>query len=61
MPAMGMLGTTARVEARVMKPAPVMPLAPFEVSIATPMMVSSCIRVSSVLVAWAMNRAAIVM
>jgi hypothetical protein len=60
MPATGMVGTTASVAASVMKPAPVMPLAPFEVSIATPRMVSSCISVSSVLVAWATNRAAMV-
>src|SRR5450830_659712 len=57
MPATGMVGTTARV----MKPAPVMPEAPLEVSMATPRMVSSCSRVRSVLVAWATNRAAIVM
>ncbi|OEZ93055.1 hypothetical protein JAB8_01670 [Janthinobacterium sp. HH106] len=61
MPATGIVGTTARVAARVMKPAPVMPDAPFDVSIATPRMVSSCQIVSSVLVACATNRAAMVM
>ena len=34
-------GTTASVAARVMKPAPVTPLAPLEVSMATPSRVSS--------------------
>ena len=35
MPATGTEGTTDSVAARVMKPAPVMPAAPFELSIAT--------------------------
>ncbi len=61
MPATGIVGTTASVAASVMKPAPVMPDAPFEVSIATSRMVSSWVSVRSVLVACATNRAAIVM
>ena len=36
MPATGTLGTTDSVAASVMKPAPVTPAAPFELSIATP-------------------------
>ena len=35
MPATGTSGTTARVAARVMKPAPVTPAAPLELSMAT--------------------------
>ncbi len=61
MPDSGMVGTTASVAASVMKPAPVTPLAPFDVSIATASSVSCCIHVSSMLVACAMNSTAIVM
>ena len=61
MPDSGIVGTTASVAASVMKPAPVTPLAPFEVSIVTPSSVSCCVHVRSVLVACAMNSTAIVM
>ena len=61
MPAIGTLGTTARVAARVMKPAPVMPAAPLDDSIATSSSrICSC-SVSWMFSAWAMNRAAMVM
>src|SRR5438128_719762 len=46
-PATGIEGTTASVAASVMKPAPVTPDAPLEVSIATPRMVSCCRNVRS--------------
>ena len=59
-PATGIDGTTASVAASVMKPAPVTPDAPFEVSIATPRMVSCCLNVRSMLSACATNNAAIV-
>ena len=59
-PATGIDGTTASVAARVMKPAPVTPEAPFDVSIATPRMVSSCFSVRSMFRAWATNSDAIV-
>src|ERR1700730_5187444 len=42
LPANGIAGTTDRVPTRAMKPAPVMPLAPFEVSIETPRIASCC-------------------
>src|SRR5690606_284158 len=42
MPATGSVGTTASVAASVMKPAPVTPLAPLDVSIATPRMTACC-------------------
>ncbi len=61
MPATGTSGTTASVAARVMKPAPVTPAAPLELSIATSSSAIWCHRVSSVLVACAMNSAARVM
>ena len=44
----GIEGATAKVEASVTKPAPVIPDAPFDVSIATVKMVSSCPSVSGV-------------
>ncbi len=59
--AIGMSGTTARVAARVMKPAPVTPLAPLEVSMATPSRLAICSQLRWVLVAWARNRVARVM
>ncbi len=59
-PATGIDGTTARVAARVMNPAPVTPEAPFDVSIATPRIVSSCLRVRSMFSACATNSEAIV-
>ena len=58
MPATGTSGTTIRVAARVMKPAPVIPAAPLELSIATSKRVSCCQMVRSIFSAWAMNRAA---
>jgi len=57
----GMSGMIVSVAARVTKPAPVTPEAPFEVSIATSRRVSSCPSVSGVLVAWARNSVASVM
>ena len=59
-PATGIDGTTASVAASVMKPAPVTPEAPFEVSIATPRMVNCCRSVRSMLSACATNSEAIV-
>ena len=56
-----MSGTTASVAASVMKPAPVTPEAPFEVSTATSRIVSSWPSVRWVLVAWARNSVASVM
>ena len=44
-----------------MKPAPATPLAPLEVSMATPSRVTSWPMLSGVLVAWARNRVAKVM
>ena len=61
MPATGTSGTTASVAASVMKPAPVTPAAPFELSIATSSSMIWWPRLSSVLVACAMNNAASVM
>ena len=59
-PATGIDGTTASVAASVMKPAPVTPEAPFDVSIATPSSVSCCVSVRSMFSACATNSAAIV-
>ena len=57
-----MSGITASVAASVMKPAPVTPEAPFEVSIATPRMVALLPeRERRVPSAWARNRVASVM
>ena len=58
--ATGMVPTDASVAASTMKPDPVTPAAPFEVSSSTPMMPSCCHRVSSVLVACARKIAAMV-
>jgi len=58
--ATGIVPTEANVAARTMNPLPVRPAAPFEVSNKTPMMPSWCVKVRSVLVACARNRAAIV-
>ncbi|MNR22139.1 hypothetical protein D3C85_1390790 [compost metagenome] len=60
MPATGMLSMVARVAARVMKPEPVTPAEPLEVSSSTPSTISWSIRVNGVLVAWAMKMAAMV-
>ena len=59
-PATGIVGTTASVAASVMNPAPVTPHAPFEVSIATPSSVISCVSVRSMLSACATKIDAIV-
>ena len=53
--------TAASVAASVMKPAPVTPEAPLEVSIATPTMMSCCLRSSGMFSACAMNKVASVM
>ncbi|MNS99710.1 hypothetical protein D3C72_1341200 [compost metagenome] len=60
MPATGMVGTTASVAASVMKPEPVTPLAPLDVTMATARIVSCWSSVSSMPVAWAMKITAIV-
>ncbi|VTY29709.1 Uncharacterised protein [Xylophilus ampelinus] len=59
-PATGTCPTADSVAASTMKPLPVTPAAPLEVSSSTASSVSSCISVIGVLVAWAMNTAAIV-
>jgi len=56
-----LFGIAASVAANVMKPAPVTPEAPFEVSIATAIMVAYCPKDSSAPTAWARNRVANVM
>ena len=61
MPATGTEGTTERVAARVMKPAPVMPAAPFEESMATRSSRIWSPSERSMLQAWAMKSAASVM
>jgi len=61
MPGTSRGSTTASVAASVMKPAPVMPEAPFEVSIATTRMVICCPSVRSKPSACAMNSVASVM
>ena len=61
MPATGTEGTTDRVAARVMKPAPVTPAAPLELSIATPSSSSWSPSDRCTPQAWAMNSAARVM
>ena len=53
--------TTVSVAASVMKPAPVTPEAPFEVSIATTRMTSCCSRLRWTPSAWLMNSVASVM
>ncbi|MNY67361.1 hypothetical protein D3C86_2049340 [compost metagenome] len=60
MPATGMWSSEARVAARVMKPEPVTPAEPFEVSSSTPSTISWSVSVNGVLVAWAMKMAAMV-
>ena len=60
MPATGMVPNEARVAARVIKPEPVTPAEPFEVSISTPSTMNWSIMESGVLVAWAIKMAAIV-
>ena len=55
-----MVGIDDSVAASTMKPEPVTPDAPFEVSTRTASSVASCASVISVLVACAMNTAAIV-
>ena len=59
-PATGIDGTTASVAASVMNPAPVTPEAPFDVSIATPRIVSCCFSVRSMFSACATKSDAIV-
>src|SRR5260363_394294 len=59
-PERGTVGTTDKVAANVIKPAPATPLAPLEVSMATARSVSCCMSVRSVFVACAMNSTAIV-
>ena len=61
MPGTSRGSTTASVAASVMKPAPVTPLAPFEVSIATSRIVICWPNVRSTPSACAMNRVASVM
>ena len=58
--ATGTVPSEARVAARTMKPEPVTPAAPLEVSSRMPIRPSSWPRVRSVLVAWARNTAAMV-
>ena len=58
MPGTSRGSTTDKVAARVMNPAPVTPLDPLEVSIATRRIVSCCPSVSSTPIAWAMNSVA---
>jgi hypothetical protein len=55
------VGTIDSVAASVMKPAPVTPAAPFELTIAPAAAAIWSPSDSSMLVAWAMNRAASVM
>ena len=59
-PATGTLPTADRVAASTMKPLPVTPAAPFDVNSSTSNSVSCCASVIGVLVACAMNIAAIV-
>ena len=59
-PATGTLPTADNVAANTMKPLPVTPAAPLEVSISTASSVTCCVSDMSVLVAWAMNMAAMV-
>ena len=59
-PATGTSPTADSVAASTMKPLPVTPAAPFEVSSSTASSVSCCVSVIGVLVACAMNTAAIV-
>jgi hypothetical protein len=61
MPATGTEGTTDKVAARVMKPAPVTPAAPLLLSMATPSSSACCSHDRCTPVAWAMNSAARVM
>src|SRR5713226_8431463 len=61
MPATGMVGTTISVPTSAMNAAPCTPLAPFDVRTATAKMVSCCVSVRCVLVAWATKSAASVM
>ncbi|MNT85747.1 hypothetical protein D3C72_2259420 [compost metagenome] len=60
-PATGTTGSTIRVLVSMTNAAPVTPAAPFEVSIATRIKTIWLERESSVLVAWAINRIAMVM
>ncbi len=59
-PATGMVGIAAKVAAKVMKPLPVTPAAPLEVSISTPRIVKVWVQVRGVLVACATKTAAMV-
>src|SRR5258708_24205822 len=59
-PATGNVPTLDKVAANTMKPLPVTPAAPFDVSISTASKVSCWKKDIGVLVAWAMNRVAIV-
>ena len=59
-PATGTAPTAESVAASTMKPLPVTPAAPLDVSSNTPSRVSCWVSVIGVLVAWAMNTAAIV-
>ena len=59
-PATGTLPTADSVAASTMKPLPVTPAAPLEVSSSTSSSVIWCDRSSGVLVAWAMKTAAMV-
>ncbi|MCY1383495.1 hypothetical protein D9M69_716250 [compost metagenome] len=59
-PATGTCPTADSVAASTMKPLPVTPAAPFEVSSSTASSVISCVSVIGVLVACAINTAAIV-
>ncbi|MNW20651.1 hypothetical protein D3C71_2211340 [compost metagenome] len=61
MPATGTVGTTESVAASVMKPAPVMPAAPLELSMATSSSSTWSPSDSGISMAWAMKRAASVM
>jgi len=54
----GTVGTTERLAASVIKPAPVTPVEPFEVSIVTSNNVISCAKLKCVLVACARNSTA---
>ncbi|MNG29346.1 hypothetical protein D3C84_1147590 [compost metagenome] len=57
-PAKGMSWITVSVEANATKPAPVTPAAPLEDNSMIASMVTVCVRLSSMLQAWAMNTAA---
>ncbi|MCY1562768.1 hypothetical protein D9M68_1002170 [compost metagenome] len=59
-PATGTCPTADSVAASTMKPLPVTPAAPFDVSSSTASSVISCVSVMGVLVACAMNTAAMV-